>query len=417
MEEQEHTIDEIYDLVVQILEKIKIYLNSTELAQDGTPSPSSPVDVNIITGDNNIKISNSDNTEEQNYAINLSSKNLFDFNKVVIGKLGSYGTVSVNNEIITFTGNNQTVYGVEIDLASLSLKDNTTYTISNLFTNTGTFANNHGWRYYNGSSYTNFGGYEKEFSFTTTTSKVNKLYYYVGSPTRYTGTLTLFQIQLEEGNVATTYEPYYNLEYCKIGDYADQIFKNTIDSEFYDSTLIENEWYLKKNIGKVTYNGSETGWAMLGMTNGKQFYINQTNIYHDNTQTLLKSNYFKSGKVGDRETIKDTVYSFSTGIAFNPESTVANTLDDWRTWLSSHNTNVYYPLATSQYIQLSQEDYPTLKAQLENLYNNAKSYNGQTNITQTNDDLPFSIDYELIENPKDLKGVISDINEFLRVNL
>lgn len=61
-------------------EKIKIFLNSTELTQDSTPAPDSPVSVNVITGENTITLSNSDGTEKQNYPINLSSKNLFDKN-------------------------------------------------------------------------------------------------------------------------------------------------------------------------------------------------------------------------------------------------------------------------------------------------------------------------------------------------
>lgn len=183
-----------------------------------------------------------------------------------------------------------------------------------------------------------------------------------------------------------------SIEYCKIGNYADQIFKNTEDSPYYDNTLVDGDWYIKKNTSKITYTGSETGWNMLGMTNGKQFYINQSGIYHDNTKTWLKSNYFIGGKIGDRETIKDTVYSFSTGIAFNPTTTVANSLDEWKTWLSTHNTTVYYPIATSTYMHITQADYSTLYSELENIYNNAKSYDEETNITQTNDNLSFNIE-------------------------
>lgn len=311
--------------------KIKNFmLNSTELTQDGTPTPDNPVDVNVITGDNNIKISNG--TEEQNYPIILSSNNLFDFDNVNITRLGNEGNVSVSDNEIVFTATNQLVYGVTIDLDGLNLKNNTTYTVSNLMDNTDVSVNPLGWRYYNGTSYTSLNYYQTEFTFTTSNSSVNRLLYYVGAPKNYDGMLTLSNIQLEEGSTATEYAPYHEpIEYCKIGDYADQFFKNTIDSEFYDSTLLENEWYLKKKISKIdSYNGETITTPYISTTGG-----------------------------------------LDTG------------------------ATVYYGLTTPTYIHISQEEYPTLKAQLENLYNNAKSYNGQTNITQTNDDLPFNISVDV----------------------
>ena len=305
--------------------KIKNFmLNSTELTQDGTPTPDNPVDVNVITGDNNIKIT--DGTEEQNYPITLSSDNLFDFDKVNITRLGSGGNVSVYNNEIVFTATGQEVFGITIDLAGLNLKDNTTYTVSNLMDNTDVSVNPLGWRYYNGSSYTPLNNYQTEFTFTTSNSGIN-----VGAPTNYNGMLTLSNIQLEEGNTPTIYVPSYSIEYCKIGDYADQIFKNTIDSEFYDSTLQLNEWYLKKKVSKIdSYNGETITTPYISTTGG-----------------------------------------LDTG------------------------ATVYYGLTTPTYIHISQADYPVLRSQLENLYNNAKSYKGQTNITQTNENLPFNISVDV----------------------
>ena len=51
---------------------------SGNTVQNGTPSPDSPVDIKVVTGENTITISNSDNSQEQNYTIDLGSMELFD---------------------------------------------------------------------------------------------------------------------------------------------------------------------------------------------------------------------------------------------------------------------------------------------------------------------------------------------------
>ena len=59
-----------------------------------------------------------------------------------------------------------------------------------------------------------------------------------------------------------------------------------------------------------------------------------------------------------------------------------DTLENFKTWLSTHNTEVYYPLATPTTTEITDS---TLISQLEAL-NGAKSYNPQTNISQENND-------------------------------
>ena len=376
--------------------KIKNFmLNSTELTKDGTPTPDTPQDIHVITGSNNIKIS--DGTQEQNYPITLSSNNLFDFDNVNITRLGNEGNVSVSDNEIVFIATGQEVFGITIDLAGLNLKDNTTYTVSNLMDNTDSNVRPLGWRYYNGSSYTSLNYYQTKFTFTTTNSGINRLLYYAGSPTNYNGMLTLSNIQLEEGSTATEYAPYHEpIEYCKIGDYADQIFKNTTNSPYYDSTLLENEWYLKKNIGKVVLDGTESGWINAG-GNAPYKYTNSNIIMSSSeSDTNLLSNYYPCKKWSDTWTSFDyMVVQTRNGQSIQFRNVDISTLEEFKVWLSTHNTTVYYPLATPQYIHISETDYPILRSQLDNLYNNAKSYNGQTNITQTNDDLPFNISVDV----------------------
>ena len=362
--------------------KIKNFmLNSTELTQDGTPTPDTPQDIHAITGSNNVKIS--DGVEEQNYPIDLSSKNLFN-DKLRQG-VTAYNTGEYSNSATRITSTNWITLPSGTYTINAIANNNKSLKISLVtFDTNDTFYNIVG-----------VSGNWLSLPCTFTTDVTLKLKLNVSYSDNSNITINeIKNVQVEEGSTATNYEPYYNLEYCKIGDYADQIFKNTTDSEFYDSTLELNEWYLKKNIGKIVLNGSEN-WSERTNSGGvKQFYSSSGSQpiinYKQFCNYFLKYNQslFNWGKVGDFAILAQTREFYSC---------VSNdiTLEDFKSKLANENLIVYYVLATPQYIHISQTDYPTLKTQLDNLYNNAKSYNGTTTITQTNDDLPFNISVDV----------------------
>lgn len=264
--------------------------------------------------------------QEQNYPISLSSKNIFDIDDFVT-QMSSLVNITNVDGVITIKRSSST----SVDYL-LNCKENTQYTISMDFLNNNT--NYYIKFYYSNNTSNDIVGSTSYSDFTkiTATSSANKTLTSINFQLYgYNNNIQMKNIQLEEGTTATSYEAYYNLEYCKIGDYKDQIFKNTTNSPYYDNTLLENEWYLKKNIDKIdSYNGETITTSYISTTGG-----------------------------------------LDTG------------------------ATVYYVLATPQYIHISETDYPTLKTELDNLYNNAKSYDGQTNITQTNDDLPFNISVDV----------------------
>lgn len=231
-----------------------------------------------------------------------------------------------------------------------------------------------------------------------------------------------------------------SLEYCKIGDYEDQLFKNTTDSPYYDNTLVEGDWYLKKNILKHTFvgdssvdnylfNADSTNTLAINLVLNKidKAVIRVTNI------VSLYSNFFSyASNANDNEHLYITGATPITGgyygnirlyIAHSRLNGYSSSLtnnekrDLVKTWLSQNPLVVYCIPVTPQTIHITETDYPVLYQQLEDMYNNAKSYEQETNISQTNDDLPFNIIYQLYRKPEDLKDVISNINEFLRVNL
>ena len=77
------------------------------------------------------------------------------------------------------------------------------------------------------------------------------------------------------------------------------------------------------------------------------------------------------------------------------EFTIENITEvaDFKTWLSTHNTIVYYVLATPTETEITNS---TLIEQLEAI-SKAKSVKDKTYITQTNDELPFILDVEAIK--------------------
>ena len=69
------------------------------------------------------------------------------------------------------------------------------------------------------------------------------------------------------------------------------------------------------------------------------------------------------------------------------------TTSDFKTWLGTHNTSVYYILATPTYTKIT----GTLAQELEDIYN-AYSKEGQTNVSQVNNDLPFVLSCSALED-------------------
>ena len=182
--------------------------------------------------------------------------------------------------------------------------------------------------------------------------------------------------QIENGSIATTYEPYHNKDYeidlgdielCKIGDYKDIIFKNNQLSEYYDSTLDEDSWYIKKSIGKVVLDGSES-WTTI-QAYGKNYYaVTISDILvsdSGNNDALLFSNYYIGYK--SNELVSNTTKDYGicrrnnqTQVLVRDKDT--NTLEVLKTWLSTHNTEIIYPLATPTYEKITNA---TLITQLE----------------------------------------------------
>ena len=197
--------------------------------------------------------------------------------------------------------------------------------------------------------------------------------------------------QIEVGSTATSYIEHKeqvkeinlgNLEYCEIGDYKDEFYLAT-DS---DTGLVSGKWYLKKNIGKVVLDGTEN-WATRS---GRTTYAYALSDVFDGNATRGLCNYWKfiASGAGSTQSV-ECMASANTNKSLNifTNNSSLDTVANLKTWLSTHNTIVCYVLSTPTYTLLND----TLQEQINDIYNTMKSYNGQTNISQVNNDLGFNI--------------------------
>lgn len=217
--------------------------------------------------------------------------------------------------------------------------------------------------------------------------------------------MNLSNVQIEQSNTPTTYEPYNGnsysvnlglLEYNKIGDYSDRIFKNVEgDPDFDDFDLEVGLWYLKKNIRKVVLNGSENWYITPTNTTGKNRYYTQivsNNILKPSSASslpeLICNKYIRKTANQTYTLIQGMSIDSYGNILIYDENRYNLTADEFKIWVSSNNIIIYYVLESPIYTQIT----GTLEDELEAIYNNSLSKSGQTNISQINADLPFIID-------------------------
>lgn len=192
--------------------------------------------------------------------------------------------------------------------------------------------------------YTSTMNYTDNFASGTITAKKDII---LGVMLIYSGFSDNFIIS----STPSDYEPYYDIELCNISDYKDRIYSQN------------GKFYLEKNIGKVVLDGSESGWneyTQSGVTN----YHNSSLITF-NTRNGL-SNYFTLSTDTSYTNTNTRLILFGTqrGFGVFARQNLFGALANFKTWLSTHNTEVQYVLATPTTTEITQENYPTLYSQL-----------------------------------------------------
>lgn len=241
------------------------------------------------------------------------------------------------------------------------VKPNTTYTLShnqNLFNSTiNEFDANKTWLKRTTASNTNV----NTITTNSNTKYVRLKFNYNNSATITKEMIKSYQPQFEVGSTSTDPEPY------GVG-----------------------KWYIYKEITKTIYNGTEEGW---NYSSGKFMINDSTNSLSKKGNTidipLIYTNLFTKYSWSDYSNYDKSIsflnYSNwnynATRIIYNEITSLA----DFKTWLSNHNLEIQYVLATPTIEEITNTE---LISQLEAIYN-AYSYNNQTNISQENAEQPF----------------------------
>lgn len=279
-----------------------------------------------------------------------------------------------------------------INNAPIEVKPNTTYTISQKETPC-----QYQFTYFQNETYISYlmitidttNGY-KNFTFTTP-ANCNKIYIQfrstiekINQGTYVMTTSDITKVQLEENSIVTAYEPY-------------QGYDKTIQTEPLRSlpngvkdTIEDNG--IHRRVGRVVLDGSEDeNWALSG-TNTTGYYRFSSDIINNivekpslNSQVvdILSNNYMKKSA--------DNTYSLQTGICIATNGAIIiyddnlkqYTVENFKTWLSTHNTEVLYPLATEEIEPLTQNQATTMLDIIK-----TGSYEGTTNIFTDEDVKP-----------------------------
>jgi len=314
-----------------------------------SPNPSYPQNIEVVTGTQNVEV---------------CGKNLFDKSQAILGR-----RLDLSGNLYSESGYYTTPY-IRVNPSTKYIKNSPSqdaYHRYCFYTKNKTFISQSTYNLYTMPSrceYVRFCGLQSELDTT----------------------------QFEQGDTSTTYEAYQgttypvnlgNIELCKISTYQDRIYKRN------------DKWYLYKEIGKITLNGTETVTRKGTNTTGYyRFAIDiGRNIYStDTTQedAPFYCNKFVNGSRGKSYTLVDCIFPTDTTFGYSSfgiyyDATKEMTSTQFQNWLSQNGIVVYYPYATPTTTEITDTN---LVNQLNALYN-ANIY-PITNInTDTSNLLPY----------------------------
>ena len=236
----------------------------------------------------------------------------------------------------------------------------------------------------------------------TITSGVNDsylcLYYFLNGTDTLTEQQIRDSIQIEEGSQATDYEDFYDYKLCKIEDYKDAIFKNNQLSEYYDSTLDEDSWYIKKEISKTTFSGDD--FSNFGVNSVASTFCQFTTLVINDLKPSISYgggslNNLTSHLGGTTSTKKIRINIPHESLGTTSSSTTTEAMTTLVNKMSGKTMICYYILATSTYEKITNS---TLISQLEAI-TKLDTYNNYTAVTATGDLINPELECVLFSQP------------------
>ena len=181
-------------------------------------------------------------------------------------------------------------------------------------------------------------------------------------------TVTTTNLMLEKGSTATSYEPYTETRQTITmpeGEFAGKI-DNTYKDQFrinYNEEDGKYHLYLDKVVGKKVLNGSET-WASLSGETKIRYYTGINNMKPIN---FAICDYFIKEETSEYFKPKTFRIAPSGAISFCYDNVMS--LEEFKQWLSTHNTEVYYVLAEPYTLDLGVVNMPLSYYPITNIYN------------------------------------------------
>lgn len=204
--------------------------------------------------------------------------------------------------------------------------------------------------------------------------------------------------QVELGNT-TDYEPYQE-NILNIDLQGNELC--SLPNNVKDELVIENgRAKIIKRIGKVVLNGSEN-WNLTSRTDRYSFWKLNSSISNMlNYKHYKLCNYFKyeneSFSTASVPSLSENSSDANPMIVFNTDGSQGTTVAEWKNWLSTHNIQLYYQLATPTEIDLGEvETLSTFKG----VNNVSLDANMQTNMSLT-----YTFEYEELD-----KHFLKDVN-------
>ena len=336
-------------------------------SQTGTPTPNSPIPVNVVTGDN---------------TINITGKNLLE--GIELGDINSSTGVPSSS-----SNSYRSLNFIEYDTSK-------TYYVS---INGATLSATLNIRMYNKNyEYIGYGtliGSGSNFNITKTTAVVDDTPKYFKFRTAVANVPSVDAKIMISTLSDLIYEPYKgntypislgSIELCKIGDYQDYIYKEN------------DKWYKYGAIGKVVLDGTEANWSTRG--GATTYAYSCPSIFDGNKASGLCShwNFISGGATNSQANECVATANTNTSIAIFTNNSSLDTLANLKTWLGNNTPTIYYVLATPTTTQITDA---TLISQLEAL-KGAESYKEQTNISQVNNDEAFIISASALKDLSNL---------------
>jgi hypothetical protein len=337
------------------------------------PNPDYPQDVQVVTGEQ---------------TIGITGKNLLD-------------SSSYTDQYINSSGNAVPGGGTNALFGYVPVSPSTQYTLSASSSTRMSFA------YYDASKtfITRDTGHDGN-SYTITTPDNCQfvriwVYKFGGIDQAVIGS---YRLMFEKGSTVTDYTPFQgaqsytidlgSIELCKIGDYQDYIYKSGDD------------WYVHKEVVKISPNGTEEWKKTSSQPPTGQFYVYTTDF-----DSIVKTKWY-SGLVGDNFTMWGGTPSWLTpttivnGAVFSNSdssgaaalrimfpSSIVSSVETAKTWFALNLPVFYYPIATPTDTKITDA---TLVGQL-NALGAMRLFIGENNLiaqaTGTNLPAPLSFKY------------------------